>query len=125
MNVNDMFDLITKNAAALSIIGAAVAFMWSIVQFVLVRKRDERHREFEIYHRLVKELVEPDPESKVIWIDRQAAVMFELRGFKRYHEFTLRTLLGLRKKWTNDPEFTFPRLLEELDLTVENIRKTY
>lgn len=113
----------STNTAALGIFGAAVAFIWSVIQFVLVRMRDEKHREFEIYHRLIKELVSPDPESKSIWIDRQAAVIFELRRFKRYHEFTLRTLLGLQKKWSNDPEFTFPRLLEELDLTIEYIRR--
>lgn len=114
--------MLTANAVALSIIGAAIAFVWSVVQFVLVRKREKEHREFEIYHRLIKELVSTDPESKVVWIDRQTAVLFELRRFKRYHEHTLRTLLGLHEKWSKDPEFTFPRLLEELNLTVDYIR---
>ena len=112
----------STNAVALSTIGATIAFAWSVIQFVLVRMRDEEHREFEIYHRLIKELVAPDPESKVTWIDRQTAVLFELRRFKRYHELTLRTLFGLREKWSADPDFTFPRLLEELDLTVKHIR---
>ena len=121
--MKELFTLITSNATALGIFGAAIAFMWSVVQFILVRKRDEQHREFEIYHRLIKELVSPDPESKFVWIDRQTAVLFELRRFKRYHEHTLRTLLGLKDKWANDPEFKFPRLLEELDLTVAHIRQ--
>jgi hypothetical protein len=120
--VNEVLTMLTTNAAAVSIVGAAVAFIWSIIQFILVRKRDERHREFEIYHRLIKELVSPDSESKAVWIDRQTAVLFELRRFRRYHEHTLRTLLGLKEKWSNDPDFKFRRLLEELDLTVEHIR---
>jgi hypothetical protein len=121
--MNEMLSLLTANAAAISIVGAAIAFIWSVIQFILVRKRDEQHREFEIYHRLIRELVSPDPDSKVVWIDRQTAVLFELRRFRRYHEHTLRTLLGLRDKWSNDPEFKFRRLLEELDLTVEYIRR--
>lgn len=121
--MDTFLNTISANAVALSMIGAAIAFVWSVVQFVLVRLRDEEHREFEIYHRLIKELVAPDPESKVTWIDRQTAILFELRRFKRYHELTLRTLLRLREKWSKDKDFTFPRLLEELDLTVEHIRR--
>lgn len=122
ISMSELLTTITNNAAALSILGAAIAFIWSIVQFILVRKRDEQHREFEIYHRLIKELVSPDPESKVIWVDRQTAVLFELRRFTRYHEHTLRTLEGLKEKWANDPDFKFARLLEELDLTVKHIQ---
>lgn len=121
--MNDILVTLTTNAAALGSAGAAVTFIWSVIQFILVRKRDEEHREFEIYHRLIKELVSPDPESKVAWVDRQTAVLFELRRFRRYHEHILRTLLGLREKWSNDPEFRFPRLLEELDLTVGYVRR--
>lgn len=121
--MKDFFTALASNAAALSILGAAIAFIWSVVQFILVRKRDEQHREFEIYHRLIKELVSPDPDSKVVWIDRQTAVLFELRRFHRYYEHTLRTLTGLREKWSNDPEFKFKRLIEELDLTAEHIRR--
>ncbi|WP_422018250.1 hypothetical protein [Roseateles sp.] len=117
-----MLNFLTSNAAALGILGAAIAFAWSVVQFMLVRMRDEKHREFEIYHRLIKELVALDPESKVMWIDRQCAVIFELRQFRRYHELTLRTLNGLRAKWSGDPDFTFPRMIEELDLTVDYIK---
>lgn len=121
--MKDLFTTLTANAAALSILGAAIAFIWSIVQFILVRKRDAQHREFEIYHRLIKELVSPDPDSKVVWIDRQTAVLFELRRFQRCHEHTLRTLNSLKEKWSSDPEFKFKRLLEELDLTTQYIQR--
>jgi len=121
--VNTLLAQLTTYAAGLTALVAAFALVWSVVQFALVRRRDQQHREFEVYHRLIKELVAPDPESKVVWIDRQTAVLFELRRFKRYHEHTLRTLRGLHDKWSKDPEFKFPRLLEELDLTIEHIRR--
>lgn len=120
--MNTIITFITTNVAALSIFGAAIAFAWSIIQFILIRVRDENHREFEIYHRLIKELVAPDAETKAVWVDRQTAVLFELRLFKRYHPHTLRCLLGLHEKWSKDPNFNYYRLLEELNLTVDFIR---
>ena len=55
-----------------------------------------------------------------MYVDRQTAAMYELRFYKRYFPHTLRMLKGLRKKWLSVPN-QFPRLLEELDLTIEYI----
>ena len=56
-----------------------------IVQFSLNKNTEAKGRQFEIYHRMIKELVEP-PEKGATYIDRQCAVVFELRRFKRYRE---------------------------------------
>jgi hypothetical protein len=113
---------LTSNAAALSIIGAAVAFVWSAVQFILVRRKEQQAHEFETFHRLIKELVSPDPPTQVVWIDRQMAAVFELRNFPRYYEVTVRILAGLRDKWSADPAFEWPRLIAEIDMTLLHIR---
>jgi hypothetical protein len=113
---------LSSNTAALSILGAAVAFVWSTYQQVTQRKAEARERDFQAFHRLIKELVSTDPESGVQWIDRQAAVVFELRHFPRYFEFTERTLRGLKGKWTSDPEFRWQRLIEEINLTLDYIK---
>jgi hypothetical protein len=89
--VNTLLYLLANNAAVLNIVGTAIAFAWSVVQFVRVRKRDEQQKEFEIYHRLIKELVASISESGATRIDRQATVGFELCRFNRYHELILRT----------------------------------
>jgi hypothetical protein len=52
-----------------------------------------------------------------MYVDRQATIMFELRNFKRYYPYSLRMLGGLREKWAAVPD-QFPRLIEELDLTI-------
>src|ERR1022692_1463006 len=114
---------LSAHATSLAALGTAVAFVWSVWQYVDQRRRESNDRQFEAYHKLVKELVSPDPESKVLWIQRQAAVIFELRHFPRYFEFTERMLMGLREKWSTDPEFHWPMLLEEIDSTLEQIRK--
>ena len=118
--MNEALELFTKYGAAFSAIGAAVAFIWSIVQFFSVRAREARSREFETFHRLIKELVEPPSEGPGLFIDRQCAVLFELRFFPRYFAFTYRTLLGLRLKWSETAS-QYPRILDELDITIQFI----
>jgi hypothetical protein len=112
---------LAQNIAALSALGAAMAFVWSAIQFILVRGREQRSQEFEAYHRLIKELVQPDPASQVAWIDRQVAVVFELRHFKRYYPVTGRILNNLRNKFLADPEFQWPYLINEIELTLQHI----
>jgi len=115
-----MLTWLASNVTGLSIIGSAIAFIWPIVQFVITRRRDLQFREFEIYHRLIKELVSPEEEGAPMWVDRQAAIIFELRHFPRYYAFTVRTLTGLRTKFASQTVVT-TRLIEEFDLTLDFI----
>ncbi len=102
------------------IIGTLVPFVWTVYQYVDSKKREQNLKEFEQFHKLIKELVQPGDQNTLMYIDRQAAIIYELRHFNRYYEFSLRTLEGLRKKW---PENEYPRLIEELDLGVEFFKK--
>src|SRR5262249_36211256 len=105
--------------AALGILGAAIAFVWSTIQQIAQRRAEAREREFQNFHKLVKELVSPDSESGSTWVDRQAAIVFELRHFPRYYEFSERMLLGLKTTWCD----CHPRLLTEIDLTLQHIQE--
>lgn len=118
--MNEAFELLTKYGTTFSAIGAAVAFIWSVFQFFSVRAREARIREFETFHRLIKDLVEPSSGTARLYLDRQCAVLFELRFFPRYFPFTLRTLLGLKHQWKKS-EAQNPRIFEELEITVRFI----
>jgi hypothetical protein len=83
-----------------------------VIQFVVTHTNDARNRQFEAYHRLIKELVKP--ENGQTHIDRQCAVVFELVRFKRYRPLTIRILRGLQDDWKNNPNF-HPRLASEID----------
>ncbi len=109
---------LSSNAAALGILGAAVAFVWSTSQQIAQRKAEAREREFQAFHKLVKDLVSPDPAVGGMYLDRQAAVVFELRHFPRYFEFTERMLQALKGHWKADQ---WSRLAKEIDLTLEYI----
>ncbi len=79
-------------------------------------------KKFEVYHKLVKELVEPLTEKGTLYVDQKAAIVFEMRNFKKYYPYTLRMLKGLHEKCValqNQSQ----RLLNELGLTIEHIQK--
>ena len=107
-----------SSTANLGIVGAAVAFIWSTTQQIIQRRTEARERDFQTFHKLVKDLVSPEGTDGKIWEDRQAAVVFELRNFPRYYEFTDRMLRRLRSVWT-----PWPRLIEEIELTLDHIKR--
>lgn len=102
-------------------IAGITSFLWAAYQYFDTRKREQDLKEFEIYHKLIKELVQPD-ETNNMYVDRQTAIIYEMRNFKRYYAFSYRTLQGLKEKWSK-VENQFPRLLEELDLTIKFLEK--
>ena len=106
----------------ISSIAGIATFFWTAYRYFDTRKREQDLKEFEIYHKLIKELVQPDKESGSLYVDRQAAILYELRNFKRYYSFSYRTLLGLQEKWTK-VDGRFPRLLEELELIINFLKE--
>jgi len=102
----------------IGIIGGVCTFTWSVFKYLHTKKREQNIKEFEHFHKLLKELVQPEDENGTMYIDRQTAIIYELRHFKRYYPYSLRTLKELLKKWEKVPN-QFPRLLEETRLTIE------
>lgn len=123
-----MWTWLSANSGPLSVVVAvmipAVAGLWVLAQFVANRAADAAQKRFENYHRLIKDLVAPDPAGSGPYLDRQVAVVYELRHFKRYRKVTVRILRGLRATWAK----TYPpdnRLLKEIDLTLEYLSKEH
>lgn len=111
----EIFKTYGTQAAAWS---SAFAFFWGLGKYFLERGTTQRWKEFETYHRLVKELVEPEKKDGATYVDRQAAVLFELRFYQRYYPLTKRMLNGLKQQedWSK-----FPRLITEIDSTIDYI----
>ena len=103
---------------AIAITGSTL--LWQIVQFFLNKNTEAKSRQFEVYHQLIKELVEGSGTD--VFVDRQCAVVFELRRFKHYRELTTRILEGLRQDWKDSPRF-HPRLKNEINLTLDYLKK--
>ena len=96
--------------------------VWALFQYFDTRKRELRFKEFETYHKLIKELVEPDNSQEKMYIDRQSTILFELRNYKKYYPLSYRTLSNLKEKWKKE-QGEYERLLEELDLTLNFLEK--
>jgi hypothetical protein len=109
-----MFWLI-EHQAAIAIVLSVAALSWQFVQFVITHNSDAKTRQFEAYHRLIKELVKPEDGST--YVDRQCAAIFELVRFKQYRPLTIRILSGLREDWRHHENF-HARLATELDIAL-------
>jgi hypothetical protein len=98
---------------------AATSLGWQMATFLMTRSSDARNREFEAYHRLIKELVQPSEDGNT-YIARQCAALFELRRFRRYWEITARILNDVDQSWERSPQYIGP-LKRELQATVNHI----
>jgi len=112
--------LFNKYQVLLPLLGATVAAvagaLWTVLQYAFAQSRERKTREFETYHKLIHELVQGDANGNV-YIDRQVAIVFELRHFPQYYPATRRILMGLKQNWENSPHFQ-ERLDKEMDLTI-------
>jgi hypothetical protein len=114
--------LAAYSSSTIAILLSAIALIWQSVQFFLTRSSDAKNRQFDAYHRLVKELVQPSEDGKT-YVDRQCAAVFELRRFKDYQDVTFRILSGLRDDWRKEGVL-HPRLAKELELTLDSFAGT-
>ena len=121
--MNQLAGWLSSNTAALSIAGAAVAFISSTILQIFQRRAEATERQFQAFHKVVEKVVTPEPNEGLYYVDRQAAVIFELRHFPRYSHFTERMLLRLKKRWVDDPGPHAGVLIEEIDLTLKHIQQ--
>jgi len=66
---------------------------------------------------MVNETRNPD---RVIKLDRQIAIIFELRNYTNYYPVTHRILTDLKVTWKDQP-----RIIKEIDLTLDFISKEW
>jgi hypothetical protein len=111
-------DWLVAHQPAIAIVLACGAFLSQIIQFIVTHTNDAKNRQFEAYHRLIKELVKP--EDGQTHVDRQCAAVFELVRFKSYRPVTIRILNGLQDDWKNDPNFR-PRLAKEIEIALKRM----
>lgn len=115
-----MWAWLSENAALVLAILPVLGAVGAVVQFVWIRQGEARKTTFETYHRLIKELVEGERPDATMFVDRQVAVVFELRRFRRYRDVSLRIFRGLRQTptWA-----AHPRLAEEIDLAIADLER--
>lgn len=113
-----ILEFIKNYGTQLSAIGAMLAFIFGVYKYQTERKTTLFWKEFEVFHKLIKELVEPETPAQAMKLDRQVALVFELRNYKKYYPVTLRILKGLKNSRMK-PEHK--RLLNEINISIEHI----
>lgn len=94
---------------------AAIPLLWLAFQYIFQKRQEQKNLQFMTYHKLIQELVEGEDPKCPMRLDRQLAVVFELRRFMEYYEPSLRILRGLRDSWSGT---NYERLIEEMDATI-------
>ena len=101
--------------AAIGLVSLIAAGFWAAYKF----KKHLRDQRFKTYHDLIDQFVnEQRYPDRTIKLDRQIAIVFELRNFPEYYEVSKRILRG----WLNEKEEEkrrIPRLFEEIEISLE------
>lgn len=106
----------------IEVIGLLIAYFSLIVpirQYLGQRRLEEKDKRFNNYHRLIKELVSADSQGQTVMMDRQIAVIFELRNYPEYYELSERILGDLIIIWEQDDRAR--RIINEINLTISFI----
>ncbi len=105
------------------IIGIGLAYfalLLPIYKYLQEKRLEEKDKRFLNYHKLIDELV--GGFGKIPMLDRQIAIVFELRNFKEYYPVTLRILTSLKQTWTASQDPKNNRLIDEINFTEQHIK---
>lgn len=126
MNQAQVLLFVKDWGTVLAITGAVITFLWSVFQFMLNRGRESKNRDYQVYHQLIKEIVQPEAGGAT-YVARQMAAIHELRNFPRYFPITHRVMKHLKGNWSAELA-TKPDLAREIDemilITSPDVRRS-
>src|SRR5690554_6407137 len=94
-------DGVLEYRSIISAAGAAIAFVVGFWKYLDQRKRDERHKRFEIYHDLLRRASAfGSNENERVPLAQQLAAICELQHFPEYRDVSLKIIGNLQI--TND-----------------------
>ncbi|KUK79672.1 MAG: hypothetical protein XD95_0211 [Microgenomates bacterium 39_7] len=117
--IEHLLILITDYVVGITLL---IGFIGGIVKFwqwISIKNSEDKKNKFNTYHQLIKDLVEPENENKDMRRDRQIAIIYELRNYRKYFPVTTRILEDLREVWLHPKN---KRLIDEIVLTLNYIR---
>lgn len=100
---------------------------FALYHYIAIKKSEDAARRFTTYHKMIQDLnIGEDGEAQ--YIDRQIAIVFEMRNFPDYYPATLRILKRSLPRWrlfaqTHPNPFSPNLLAEEAELTIRHITR--
>jgi hypothetical protein len=94
----DVIDFFQKYNGTLAVLVSIVVAVIAFYNYIDVRRSEERGKQYDRYHRLLEDLNIRNQDDAP-FIDRQIAVVYELRNFPEYYPVTLRILKRSLPHW--------------------------
>lgn len=117
-----MWIWLNDNAAGLGIVLAVVPATWAAWTYIQTKRADQRQLRFQNYHQLVQWLIQGDQTAPLPSIDRQLAVVFELRNYREYRSATVRILRNFNRLTVmHNPWENIELLVEEIHDTIAEL----
>lgn len=122
-----MWTWVVANNGLLALIVAAAVAIATLVQYISIKRSEESARIFSNFHQLLQDLNEGKERANgaagAQYIDRQVAIMFELREFVKYYPVILRILKRSIKTWGGSGNPWAGELVEEAKKTIAFIKR--
>jgi hypothetical protein len=116
--MKNFFKLLNDYSGVLTAISVIIGGLWALIQF----REHIKDKRFQTYHKLIDELVNEQLQAdRKIKLDRQIAIVYELRNFPKYFDVSERILKGLRVEW----EQTNSRIIKEIDLSLAYMKRNW
>lgn len=126
----DVVDFLQKYNGTLAVLVSILIALIAFYNYIAVRRAEEKGRQYDRYHRLLEDL-NIRGQGDAPFIDRQIAVVYELRNFPEYYPVTVRILkrsLGHWRFLEQTSRMTSNRvntLFSEAELTLRFIHDYY
>ena len=113
--MENIFEQLNNYSGAIAVLLTAITGFWALLKL----REYLKDKRFTTYHQLIDDLVnETKNPEKIIKLDRQIAIIFELRNYSSYYPVTKRILMDLKELWAEQP-----RAIKEIDFTLDFISK--
>ncbi|WP_054060109.1 hypothetical protein [Pseudomonas asplenii] len=95
---DDIWKWVVGNNGVLAFLLALAVAGSALYHYISIKRAEERARRFSNFHQLIQDM-NGDASGAAPYIDRQIAIIFELRNFPEYFPVTERILDRARKRW--------------------------
>ena len=122
-----MWEWLVENNGVLALIVAVLVAVAALVQFFWIKISEEKARQFANYHKLLEDLNEKkdaDGKTSGQYLDRQMAIIYELRSLRRYHAISLRILDRCLLTWAHLSNAGYAPVIAEAHRTIAFIKRS-
>jgi len=116
-----MWEWLVTNNGVLALFVASAASAAALIQYFSIKRSEDRARKFSDYHQLLQDLNEGKQGGQ--YIDRQMAIIFELRNFESYYPVTVRILERSIATWGATPNDYLKHVSSEAQKNLDFIKR--